>query len=82
MLRAMQTPTRREEIAANVRAAKARRRVSDSVIADALNLPRSGVSERMNGHARWQIEEIEALTEILDVPLEQLLARNADQATA
>lgn len=66
--------TRREEIAANVRAVKARRRVTDAEIAEALGLPRSGVNERMNGRARWQVEELEALTAFLDTTLEQLLA--------
>lgn len=71
---AMRQTTRREEIAANARAAKARRQVTDADIAQALGITRPGVSERMNGKVRWQIEELEELADFLDTTLEELLA--------
>ncbi|NGZ99430.1 hypothetical protein G5V59_00395 [Nocardioides sp. W3-2-3] len=52
----MEQTTRREEIAANVRAAKARRRVTDAQIGEVVGVPRSGINDRMNGNARWHIE--------------------------
>jgi transcriptional regulator with XRE-family HTH domain len=78
----MRQTNRREEIAANARAAKARRQVTDADIAQALGITRPGVSERMNGKARWQIEELEKLADFLDTTLEELLApANAEAAS-
>ena len=78
----MQQSSRREEIAANTRAAKARRQATDADIAKALGITRPGVCERMNGKARWQIEELEKLADFLDVPLEQLLAPATAEAAS
>jgi transcriptional regulator with XRE-family HTH domain len=71
---AMQHITSHEEIAENVRAAKARRRVSDADIAEAIGLSRSAINDRMNNRAKFQIDELQAIAAYLDVPLEQLLA--------
>lgn len=60
-------------IADNVRAAKARRRVTDAQIAAAVGLSRSAINDRMNGRAKFQIDELQAIAAYLDVPLHQLL---------
>jgi transcriptional regulator with XRE-family HTH domain len=77
MLAVMTQTSRREQIAENTRAAKARRRVTDAQIATALGLTRSGVNDRMNGNAHWRIEELEALAAFLDITLDALLAEPA-----
>ncbi|MDI6911450.1 helix-turn-helix transcriptional regulator [Nocardioides sp.] len=66
--------TDQEAIAANVRAAKARRRVTDADIANAIGASRSAINDRMNGRAKFQIDELQRIAAFLDVPLEQLLA--------
>ncbi|WP_460787051.1 helix-turn-helix domain-containing protein [Nocardioides maradonensis] len=74
--------TSREQIAENVRAAKARRRVTDAAIAEATGLSRSGVNERINGNANFRIDELQKVAAFLEVPLEQLLAPTPAEASA
>ncbi|XBB66828.1 helix-turn-helix transcriptional regulator [Nocardioides sp. WV_118_6] len=78
----MQQISRREQIAANTRAAKARRQATDADIAQALDITRPGVSDRMNGKARWQIEELEKLAAFLGTTLDELLAPAETEAVS
>lgn len=73
----MPTPTRttsREEIAANVRAAAARRRVEQAAIAELINRSPAAVSDRMNGKTNFRIDELQAIAGYLEVTLDSLLA--------
>lgn len=78
----MQQISRREQIAANTRAAKARRQATDADIAQALDITRPGVSDRMNGKVRWQIEELEKLAAFLGTTLDELLAPAETEAVS
>lgn len=73
--------TDQEAIAENVRVGKARRRVSDAKIAEAIGISRSALNDRMNGKARFQIDELQAIAAFLEISLEQLLAP-AEQAVS
>lgn len=69
----MQT-TSRDEIAANVRAAMAYRRVEQAAIADLLGKSKASVSDRLRGITHFRVDELQAIAAFLEVPLEQLLA--------
>lgn len=77
----MQT-TSREEIAANVRAAMAYRRVEQAAIATVIGKSRSATSTRLNGQSNFRIDELQAIAALLDVPLEQLLAPARTEAAS
>lgn len=66
--------TTRDEIAANVRSAMARRRVAVSEIADLIGKAQSSMSERINGHTHFRVDELQSIAAFLEIPLEQLLA--------
>lgn len=70
----------RERIAENVRAAKARRRVTDADIADVIGVSRSAANDRINGNANFRIHELQLLAVFLDTPFEQLIAPAAEVA--
>jgi transcriptional regulator with XRE-family HTH domain len=70
--------TSREEIAANVRAAMARRQVDQNVIAAALGKSRQAVSTKVRGVAHFRVDELQTIAALLDVPLDTLL-EPADQ---
>lgn len=70
----MADTNRRDEIAANVRAEKGRRRVADADIAHVLGISRPAANERLNGKTHFRIEELEQLAEYFQVPLDVLLA--------
>lgn len=74
--------TTREEIAANVRAAMAYRRVEQAEIAKVLSKSRTSISTRLNGTSNFRIEELQAIAAHLDLPLEQLLAPAQDAAAS
>jgi transcriptional regulator with XRE-family HTH domain len=74
--------TDQEAIAENVRVGKARRRVSDAKIAEAIGISRSALNDRMNNRARFQIDELQAIAAFLEIPLEQLLSPAAAEVPA
>lgn len=71
----------REEIAANVRAAMAYRRVEQAEIAALLNKSRTSISTRLAGTSNFRVEELQAIAAHLEVPLEQLLAPAVEAAS-
>ena len=78
----MAQTTSREEIAANVRAAMAYRRVEQAEIATVIGKSRTATSTRVNGQSNFRINELQAIAAHLEIPLEQLLAPAAQEATA
>jgi len=78
----MHKPTRREEIAANVRAALAYRGLDQATLAPVIGRSESAVSTRLRGIANFRVDELEAIAAFLQVPLEQLLAPAAEEASA
>lgn len=77
------TQSSQDAIAENVRVAKARRRASDLTIAEAVGMSRSAFNDRMNGRAKFQIDELVAIAAFLEVTVDDLLAPPTGQvATA
>ena len=58
-----------ERVPANVRAEVARRGLSQSALAAALNLTQSAVSRRLSGTVEFTASELAALAEHLQVPV-------------
>lgn len=65
-------------IAANLRALKGRRRVSDAAIAVGTGLSRSAVNDRLNGNTRIQLDDLGKFAAYFDVTIEQLLVPVAE----
>lgn len=72
------TPT--EVTGANVRAEMARRKVSQTTIAKHLDRSQTAISHRLSGRVPFDINELTAIAQLLDVPLAALLA-GADTAS-
>lgn len=76
----MQT-TSRDAIAANVRAAVARRLdITHGDLAEHLRLSRSAMSDRLRGVTNFRPEELQALAAFIDQPIDKLLAPAEDVA--
>lgn len=82
MLRDMAEITAQETLVGNIRALKARRRVSDGAFGEALGLSRTATNERLNLKVKFQIEEVQAAADFFGVPLEQLLAAEPSEAAS
>lgn len=65
---------------ANVRAEMARRKVSQVTVAAHLGLSQTVVSARLNGRVAFDINELTAIAELLDVALDAFLPTNAGAA--
>lgn len=74
--------TSRGDIAANVRAELARKQLEQKDIAAALGKSNAAISERMNARLSWRIDELQAIAQLLDVTLDQLLQPATEQASA
>lgn len=74
MLSVMEQITSREQIAANVRAEMARRRVHQGDIARVIGKSRPSASDRVRGATHFRIDELQKIAAFLEVPLEQLLS--------
>lgn len=61
------------DVAANVRAEVARRRLRQSEIAEALELDQRAVSRRLLGYVEFSASELQKLAGLLDVPAATLL---------
>lgn len=77
----MNTP--QEAIAAEVRAALARRKIDQAEVADALGLSRSSVSQRINGHRPFSVAQLITIAGIVGVqPAEFFRTVGADSRAA
>jgi len=70
----MQTNVTAVRVAGEVRAAMARRGVSQTALAGALGMSQAAVSRRLRGAIPLDVKELAAIAEILSVPLSALLA--------
>lgn len=69
-------------IAENLRAFKARRRVSDAAIGAGVGLTASAVNDRMNERSRVQADELGRFAAFFGVTVEQLLAPASAEAAS
>lgn len=63
----------REQIAAEVRAELARRRMSQRQVADILEMVQPAVQQRLAGVRPWRAEELVKLADALGVPLSRFM---------
>ncbi|GEA79964.1 helix-turn-helix domain-containing protein [Cellulomonas uda] len=64
-------------VTGNVRAEMARKRISQALVADRLRLTQQAVSNRLNGRVPFDVDEIVAVAELLEVDPAALLHRSA-----
>lgn len=62
-----------EDVAANIRAELARRRIRQHAVASALGLNQQQVSRRLNGVVEFSATELRNLAQLLEVPVGALL---------
>jgi transcriptional regulator with XRE-family HTH domain len=67
-------------VAANVRAELARRRISQTTVAQRLGVSRQNVAQRLNGRVDFRVSELVAIAALLDVPVTALLDTTAGAA--
>jgi len=61
-------------VAANVRAELARKRISQTKVAEHLNVSRQNVAQRLNGKVDFRVSELIAIAGLLDIPVAALVA--------
>lgn len=66
--------TSREEIAANVRVALARRQLDQRVVAEALGKSQAAISDRMRGTTHFRVDELQIIAALAEVPFADLIA--------
>lgn len=71
----MQTPT--AQTGANVRAEIARRGMSQAAVSKAIGVSQSQFSKRLRGVIAFDINELDAIATVLDVPMSDLIPRKA-----
>jgi len=62
-----------ERVAAEVRAELARQRISQTQLAERLNISQAGISRRLSGETPFEINELVAIAEFLCVPVARFL---------
>jgi transcriptional regulator with XRE-family HTH domain len=70
----MKTNATAASVAGEVRAAMARRRISQTALAEALGMSQAAISRRLTGTIPFDVAELSAIATILGVPLSALLA--------
>ena len=60
----------------------ARKRYTQSDIADALGLTQTAISNRLSGKTPWDINELSVTADLLGVPLTRLLPTKAGEQAA
>jgi hypothetical protein len=65
--------TTTERTAAAVRAELARRKISGKGLSDAMGWPRTTTWRRLNGTAPWEVADLVAVADFLDVPVADLI---------
>ncbi|WP_029291819.1 helix-turn-helix transcriptional regulator [Cellulomonas sp. HZM] len=73
----MQTQSHAQRVADEVRAAMARRRVTQTMVADRLNMSQAAVSRRLSGSVAFDVNELAAVADLLGIESADLLARSA-----
>jgi len=69
----MTTTTTANRIAANVRAEMGRRQITQTGLADVLNLSQTAVSRRLSGQVPFNVEELARIAAALNVDLSVLV---------
>lgn len=65
--------THAQAVAANVRAEMARRQVTQATLAAALGVTQQAVSRRLRGDVDFTVSELQAVADVLEVPVADLI---------
>lgn len=68
-----------EAVAGEVRAALARQRVAQGVVAEALGVSQAAVSRRMNGHIPFDVAQLGVIAELAQVRISDLIPEVLNQ---
>jgi transcriptional regulator with XRE-family HTH domain len=71
----------RVDVAEEVRAALARRRIKQTTLAEKLGLSQPAISRRLAGEIEFSITELTLAAELLEVPLADLLPSPTERAS-
>lgn len=74
------TSTRSAQIAAEVRAEMARKRVTGTTLAEATGMSQPTLSRRLSGAIAFDIDELHEVAGVLGLTVTELLARAAETA--
>jgi transcriptional regulator with XRE-family HTH domain len=74
------TPTK--QTGANIRAEIARRKISQTTLAEHLGLSQTSVSARLSGRTAFDVNEVHAIAVFLGVPLSVLLPSSVTDSVA
>lgn len=77
----IETRTTAEVVAGNIRAEAARRGMTQVALARALGMSQSAVTTRWRGVARWQLDELDAVADILGVSVQDLVTDFTESRT-
>ncbi len=76
----MQPTSPAEQVAATVRAEMARRRVTQTALADVLGMTQTALSRRISGAIPFDVNELHAIAEHLGLPPAALLGQTVSAA--
>ena len=68
------TTNHAETVGAAVRAELARKRISQTVLAEKLHLSQTAVSRRLNGKKAFDVNELAVVSDVTGVPVDRLAA--------
>jgi transcriptional regulator with XRE-family HTH domain len=60
-------------VSTKVRGVMAEKRLTQTALAQHLNMPQAAVSDRLRGRTQWRFDELVDVAQILEVPLERVL---------
>lgn len=75
----MHTPT--QTVGANIRAEVARRGLTQAALAEVIGVSQSQLSKRLRGVIPFDVNEVAAIANALDVPITELVTAKAGSAT-
>lgn len=68
------TTNKAEAVGATVRAELARKRISQTTLAERLHLSQTAVSRRLTGKKAFDVAELQVIAEVVEVPIDRLVA--------
>ncbi|MFZ2172766.1 MAG: helix-turn-helix transcriptional regulator [Rhodococcus sp. (in: high G+C Gram-positive bacteria)] len=68
------------QVADNVRGEAARKRISQRQLGEAIGLSQQSLSRRLLGRTAFDVNELSAIAEYLDIPVSTLISENSTAA--
>jgi transcriptional regulator with XRE-family HTH domain len=60
-------------VSTKIRGVMAEKRISQTALAEHIDMPQAAVSDRLRGRTLWRFDELVDVAQALDVPLERIL---------